>query len=127
MASSDSTRFDPVSHLLGGVGLLALDAGQDAEAECIFRYLRQVLADPTALDVCRATVLLQRGDPEAAAALLRESVLAEDPTHGPANAVLGYALQRAGLPGGRECFERVLAASIDPDSRAAAIEGLACA
>lgn len=121
---SPSIQYDAVSHLLARVGLLALDAGMEGEAESIFRYVRKVLAEPAVLDVSRAIVMLQRGEALRAVSVLRESVLSEDPTHGPANAALGFALQSAGLPGGRECFERVLAASIDPEARAVALEGL---
>lgn len=122
-----SPRYDPLMHLLSRIGLMALDLGLDDEADRIFACQRKVLADPHALDISRAIVLLRRRQANQAISILREKVLVQDPMNGVANAVLGFALQQAGLPGGKECFERVLAASLDPASREAALAGLASA
>jgi len=124
-ATSASSRYDPTVHLLSRIGLLALGAGMDDEAERIFRYQRRVLADPSALEVSRAIVLLRSGRALDAVRILREDVLAQDPAHGAANAILGVALQSAGLPGSRECFETVLTVSFDTESRALATAALA--
>lgn len=118
-------RYDPLMHLLSRIGLMAVDLGLDEEADRIFAAQRRVLADPHALDISRAIVLLKRRKAEEAIKLLQEKVLQNDPMNGVANAVLGFALQQAGLPGGRECFEKVLAASLDTASREAALAGLA--
>lgn len=120
-----SPRHEPLLHLLSHIGLLALDLGLDDEAERIFACQRKMLADPNALEISRAIVMLRRSKAEEAIGILRDKVLAQDPSNGIANAVLGFALQQAGQPGSRECFERVLAASVDPVSREAALAGLA--
>lgn len=125
MNQTDSPRYDPLMHMLSRIGLMALDMGLDEEADRIFACQRRVLADPNALDISRAIVLVKRRKPQEAIAILRDKVLRQDPMHGVANAVLGFALQQAGLPGGKECFERVLAASLDPATREAAMAGLA--
>ena len=123
--TSASTRYDALAHLLSRTGLLALDAGLEEEAERIFRHQRRVLADPIALEVSRAIVLLRNGRALDAVRILREEVLAEDSSHGAANAIMGVALQAAGLPGARECFETVLTVSLDSESRALASAALA--
>lgn len=120
-------RYDPLAHLLSRIGLVALDIGLDEEAERIFSCQRKVLADPHALEISRAIVMIKRGKAEVAIGILRETVLAQDPMHGMANAVLGFALQQAGIDGSKECFERVLASSVDPLARDAALAGLAAA
>jgi hypothetical protein len=112
-------------HLLSRVGLLALDCGLEKEAERIFGYVRCVLADPTALEVSRAIVVLENGRPGEAVRMLRAEVLTKDPTHAAANAILGLALHAVGLPGARACFETVLAVSLDGESRSVATMGLA--
>jgi predicted Zn-dependent protease len=124
MDDVSSGQYDAMAHLLSHVGLLALDAGLEEEAESIFRYQRRVLADPAALEVSRAIVLLCRGRVDQSVEILRD-VLANDPTHAAANAILGLALQAAGEPGARECFETVLAVSVDSESREVASAGLA--
>lgn len=75
-------------------------------------------------DISEAIARLRDEQPEQAARILRNRVLERNPDHGVANAVLGFALQLAGLPGSADCFNRVLAVSLDPVSRAAALEGL---
>jgi hypothetical protein len=117
MCASVTTRYDETVHLLSRVGLLALDARLEEEAERIFGYVRCVLADPVALEVCRAIVVLAHGRPMEAVRMLGADVLTKDPTHAAANAILGLALRAAGLPGARQCFETVLAVSLDGQSR----------
>jgi hypothetical protein len=119
------TRYDSVVYLLSRVGLLALSVGLEEEAECIFRYERRVLSDPGALEVARAIVMLQAGKALEAMRILRETVLAVESTHGAANAIYGVALKEAGLPGVRECFEIVLATSLDANLRTVALAELA--
>ena len=125
MSDEENVRYDPLLHLLSRIGLMALDIGLDEEADRIFACQRRMLADPCALDISQAIVLLRRHRPQQAIDLLRGSVLGQDPNNGIANAVMGFALQQAGLPGAREHFERVLAASLDPVTREAALAGLA--
>jgi len=125
MRDSATTRYDATVHLLSRVGLLALEAGLEDEAGRIFRYPRRVLVDPMALEVSRAIVVLNNGRPMDAVQILRGDVLMKDPTHAAANAILGIALQAAGLPGARACFETVLAVSLDSESRGVAAAGLA--
>jgi Tfp pilus assembly protein PilF len=123
MAQS-APHYDKVSHLLSQIGLLALCTGQDEDAERIFRRQRKVLADPASLEVARAMVMLQAGRTQDAMSVLADAVLAAEPTHAAANAVYGLALRTAGLPGERECFETVLAVSLDPALRNLALAEL---
>jgi hypothetical protein len=125
MGAAIRVRYDGTVHLLSRVGLLALDCGLEEEAEDIFGYVRRVLADPTALEVSRAIVVLENGRPGEAVRMLRAEVLTRDPTHVAANAILGLALHAAGLPGARACFETVMAISLDGESRNIASAGLA--
>lgn len=124
MHKTPDTCYDAVSHLLSRIGLLALSIGMDVESERIFRHQRRILADPSALDVLRAMVMIEREQAHLAVRLLREDVLANEPTHGAANVVLGVALGQAGLPGVRECFETVLATCQDVVPRALAYAAL---
>jgi hypothetical protein len=125
MVAAITARYDGTVHLLSRVGLLALDCGLETEAEDIFGYVRRVLADPIALEVSRAIVVLENGRPGEAVRMLRAEVLTREPMHVAANAVLGLALRAAGLPGARACFETVLAISLDGESRNIACAGLA--
>lgn len=86
--------------------------------------LPQLLGRVASGEIAQAIAMLQDAQPEQAADILRCRVLSRQPDHGVANAVLGFALQLAGLPGSQDCFNRVLAVSLDPVSRAAALEGL---
>lgn len=86
--------------------------------------LPQLLGRVASREIARAIEMLQDEQPELAASILRSRVLARHPDHGVANALLGFALQLAGEPGSQDCFNRVLAVSLDPVSRAAAMEGL---
>lgn len=117
--------YDSVTHLLSRVGLLALSEGMDGDAQQIFACQRGLLSDATAIDVAQALVLLELGRSHDAIRVLREEILSEDASHAAANIVCGLALRSAGLPGARECFETVLAASIDPFLRGIALKALA--
>lgn len=77
-------------------------------------------AEPAARDVAHALTMLAGGQPEEAVRVLQGGVLAAHPDYAPANVVLGFALRRAGMPGSQDCFSRVLAVSLDSDTRAAA-------
>ena len=125
MRKEVDANYDSVTHLLSRVGLLALREEMEEAAEQLFKCQRQLLSDGVAIDVARSLVFLELGRSQEAIRVLREDILYADASHAAANVVCGLALRRAGLPGSRECFETVLAASIDPVLRAIALAALA--